>query len=68
MTKKQEAAFKIVDVVCADYKGTRKEHVTLQGSLQVIYDALNQDMVTDKKKIKVPRKALPRDRKRKNKK
>ncbi len=65
MTEKEIAAFKIVDEVCAGFQGTRKEHVTIQTSLQILYAMLNPK--TDKKKIKVPKKALPRDRKRKGK-
>ena len=49
MTEKETAAFKIVDGVCANFMGTRKEHVTVQASLQVIYSALNPK--TDEKKV-----------------
>jgi len=65
MTEKETAAFKIVDEVCASFAGNRKEHVTIQASLQIIYTALNPKL--GEKKIKVPKKALPRDRKRKGK-
>lgn len=41
MTEKETAAFKIVDEVCADFRGDRKAHVTIQASLQIIYTALN---------------------------
>ena len=41
MTEKEQAAFKVVDEVCAGYQGTRKEHVTIQTSLQIIHTALN---------------------------
>jgi hypothetical protein len=64
--KKIKAALEIVDRVCADFRGNRQEHTTIQASLQIIYVAL--DPKTDEKKVEVPRKALPRDRKRKTKK
>ncbi len=66
MTEKEIAAFKIVDEVCAGYTGNRKEHVTIQASLQIIYTALNPKK--DEKRIRIPEKALPRNRKRKGKK
>ncbi len=50
MTEKETAAFKIVDEVCAGFQGNRKEHVTIQTSLQIIYTALNPK--TDEKKKK----------------
>ncbi len=65
MTEKETAAFEIVNRVCADFRGNRKEHETIQASLQIIHTALNPK--ADEKKIKVPRKALPRNRKRKGK-
>ena len=49
MTEKETAAFKIVDEVCAGYTGNRKEHVTIQASLQIIYTALNPKTEEKKK-------------------
>ena len=63
MTEKEKAAFEVVDQVCGAYKGDRKEHVTIQASLQIIHAALNPE--TGEKKIKVPKKALPRNRRKK---
>ncbi len=50
MTEKEKAALEIVDRVCADFRGNRKEHATIQASLQIIYTALNPK--TDEKKKK----------------
>jgi len=44
MTKDQEQAFKIVDEVCSGFRGNRKDHVTIQTALQVIFTALNPMM------------------------
>ena len=63
MTEKVKAAFEVIDRVCGAYRGDRKEHVTIQASLQIIHTALNPE--TDKKKINVPKKALPRNRRKK---
>ena len=49
MTEKETAAFKIVDEVCASFTGNRKEHVTIQASLQIIYTALNPKTEEKKK-------------------
>ena len=48
MTKEQEAAFKVVDEICAEFSGNRKVRATIEASLQVIYDTL--DPKTDRKK------------------
>lgn len=65
LDKKIKAAVNVVDEVCAKFQGTRQDHTVINSALQIILAALNP--VTDQKKIKVPRKALPRDRKRKGK-
>ncbi len=51
MNEKTTAAFKMVDEICAGYTGNRKEHVMIQTSLRVIFEALNPP-----KKIEVPKK------------
>lgn len=56
MTKKEQAAFKVVDEVCANYMGNRKEHVTIQTSLQIIYTALNPKDDREKKDEKKKKK------------
>lgn len=66
MDKKVQEALQVVDNVCADFHGTRKDHAILQQALQIIYVALDPKKKSEK--IKVPKKALPRDRKRKGKK
>lgn len=65
MTKEVEAALKVLDEVCAKFQGTRQDHLILTSSLQVIVTALGSK--AEPKKIKVPKKALPRDKKRKGK-
>lgn len=52
MDKKVKAALEIIDRVCADFRGNRKEHETIQASLQIVYAALSpkEDKKKDKKK------------------
>ncbi len=68
MTKKLKAALKIVDEVCGDFRGTRKEHVVIQVSLRLIHTALEQTPVADKldkmkTPVKVPTKKVVRAKK-----
>lgn len=65
LDKKIKAAVNVIDEICAKFQGTRRDHTVINSALQIIVAALDPE--TDKKKIKVPRKALPRDRKRKSK-
>ena len=66
MTEKEKAAFEVVDKICAGFQGNRKEHVVIQASLKIIYDGLNPPPSVGKK-VEVPKKALPRNRKKKTK-
>ena len=61
MTKKEKAAFETLDKGCVGFQGDRKEHIIIQAAFKIIHAALNPET----KKIEVPKKALPRDRKRK---
>ncbi len=63
MTEKVKAAIDVVDKVCAELNGTRKDHVIVQEAIRIIREAVEPG--TDKEKIEVPKGALPRDRKKK---
>lgn len=63
MTEKEKAAFEIVCRICADFLCNQKDRVVVQESLQILHAALNPK--DDEKKIKVPKKALPRNHKKK---
>ncbi len=65
LDKKVKNAVSVVDKVCSEFQGTLKDHQMIQEAIQIIAAAL--EPTTDKKKIKVSKKALPRDRKRKGK-
>ncbi len=65
LDKKVREAVSVVDKVCSEFHGTRQDHLTITTSMQIIVAALEPP--EDKKKIEVPKKALPRDRKRKGK-
>ncbi len=67
MTKEVTAALNVVDKVCSDFHGTRADHLAISKSMDIIVEALEPPADKKAKKIEVPKKALPRDRKRKGK-
>ncbi len=73
LDKKVKAAVNVIDEICAKFQGTRQDHAVINSALQIIVAALEPPADKKGKKIvpnaviKVPKKALPRDRKRKGK-
>lgn len=65
MTKQVQEALQIIENVRRAFNGTGVEHDTFRQAVQIIVVALNPKK--EPEEVKVPKKALSRDRKRKKK-